>query len=74
MHMSRMLNGISKVNEMNFYHIISFSSRSDFSAISSALKYDCCPTLYPFVLYTIRIRRRFLYYFTTIVGNKLNKI
>ena len=47
---------------------------SDFSATSDALKYDCCPTLYPFVLYTIRIRRRSLYYFTNIVGNRVNQI
>ena len=39
----------------------------DFSGKSDALKYDCCPDLYPFVLYTIRIRRRSLYYFTNIV-------
>jgi hypothetical protein len=42
----------------------------DFYATNNALKYDCCPTLYPFVLYTIQIRRRSLYYFTNIVGNE----
>ena len=30
--------------------------------------------MYPFVLYTIRIRRRPLFYFTNIVGNKSNRI
>jgi len=43
-------------------------SALEFSAINNALKYDCCPTLYPFVLYTIRIRRRSLYYITNVVG------
>lgn len=43
----------------------------DFSAVNNGTKYDCCPTVYPFVLYTIRIRRRSLYYFTNIVGNRL---
>lgn len=32
------------------------------------MKYDCCPDLYPYVLFTMRIRRRSLYYFTNIVG------
>ena len=41
---------------------------SDFTAVNDALKYDCCPTLYPFVLYTLQIRRRSMYYFTNIVG------
>ncbi len=40
----------------------------DFSTVNNALKYDCCPTLYPFVLFTIRIRRRSLYYVTNIVS------
>ncbi len=40
----------------------------DFSAVGSALKYDCCPALYPFVLFTIKIRRRSLYYVTNVVG------
>ncbi|CAF1680440.1 unnamed protein product, partial [Adineta ricciae] len=39
----------------------------EFSAVISVLKYECCPTLYPFVLYTIRIRRFSLYYFFNIV-------
>ncbi|UJR37392.1 hypothetical protein I4U23_030097 [Adineta vaga] len=39
----------------------------DFSTVNNAIKYDCCPTLYPFVLFTIRIRRRSLYYVTNIV-------
>ncbi|CAF1443607.1 unnamed protein product [Adineta steineri] len=39
----------------------------DFSAVNNATKYDCCPTLYPFVLFTLKIRRRSLYYFTNIV-------
>ena len=39
-----------------------------FNATSNTLKYDCCPDLYPYVLFTMRIRRRSLYYFTNIVG------
>ncbi|UJR19828.1 hypothetical protein I4U23_022961 [Adineta vaga] len=42
-------------------------SLEEFSAVVNVLKYDCCPTLYPFVLYTIRIRRCSLYYFFNIV-------
>ena len=55
----------------HFLSLYSIKSHSDFYATNNALKYDCCPTLYPFVLYTIRIRRRSLYYFTNIVGEKL---
>ncbi|CAF1158999.1 unnamed protein product [Rotaria sordida] len=39
----------------------------DFSATNNGTKYECCPTVYPYVLYTIRMRRRSLYYFTNIV-------
>jgi len=46
----------------------------DFSASSNASKYDCCPTLYPYVLFTIRMRRRSLYYFTNIVGKMKRKM
>ncbi len=59
-----------KRNDFLSYHFSLFFL-SEFSATSNALKYDCCPTLYPYVLYTIRIRRRSLYYFTNIVGKKL---
>lgn len=59
-------------NDVLFYHCLSLFL--DFSATNSALKYDCCPTLYPFVLYTIRIRRRSLYYVTNIVGNEKHRI
>ncbi|CAF4134717.1 unnamed protein product [Rotaria sp. Silwood2] len=46
-----------------------YSIRSvlDFTATNNRTKYDCCPSVYPYVLYTIQIRRRSLYYFTTIV-------
>lgn len=33
-----------------------------------AVIYECCPTVYPFVLFTLRIRRRTLYYVINIVG------
>jgi hypothetical protein len=49
-------------------------STLDFSAVNNALKYDCCPTLYPFVLFTIRIRRRSLYYVTNVVGMQRDKL
>ncbi|CAF1456280.1 unnamed protein product [Rotaria magnacalcarata] len=39
----------------------------DFSAVNNGAKYDCCQIVYPYVLYTIRIRRRSLYYLTNIV-------
>ena len=41
--------------------------------MNNALKYDCCPTLYPFVLFTIRIQRRSLYYVTNVVGKRTKK-
>ncbi|CAF4996497.1 unnamed protein product, partial [Rotaria sp. Silwood1] len=40
----------------------------DFTATNSGTKYDCCPNVYPHVLYTIRMRRRSLYYFTNIIA------
>ncbi|CAF3616039.1 unnamed protein product [Rotaria sp. Silwood1] len=39
----------------------------DFSATNNRTKYDCCPNIYPYVLYTIRMRRRSLYYITNTV-------
>ncbi|CAF1091692.1 unnamed protein product [Rotaria sordida] len=39
----------------------------DFSATNNRSRYECCPSMYPYVLYTIRIRRRSLYYLTNIV-------
>lgn len=40
-----------------------------FIAIRQAVVYACCPTVYPFVLFTIQIRRRTLYYVVNVVGN-----
>lgn len=40
----------------------------DFIAFRQAFVYECCPTVYPFVLFTIQIRRRTLYYVINIVG------
>lgn len=68
MHILKMLNGDLKVNEISIF--INNLFYIDFSASNHALKYDCCPTLYPYVLYTIQIRRRSLYYFTNIVCKK----
>jgi hypothetical protein len=68
--MSKMVNGILQVKLIHFLILNFIYLLGDFSATNNATKYDCCPTLYPYVLYTIRIRRRSLYYFTTIVGNK----
>ncbi|CAF4838975.1 unnamed protein product, partial [Rotaria magnacalcarata] len=33
-----------------------------FVAVRQSVKYECCPTVYPFVLFTVQIRRRTLYY------------
>ncbi|CAF1179300.1 unnamed protein product, partial [Didymodactylos carnosus] len=38
-----------------------------FYAKRSAVKYDCCPTIYPYVLFTLQIRRRTLYYMINII-------
>ncbi|CAF0827930.1 unnamed protein product [Adineta ricciae] len=38
-----------------------------FLAVREAVVYECCPTVYPFALFTIRIRRRTLYYVVNIV-------
>jgi nicotinic acetylcholine receptor, invertebrate len=35
-----------------------------------AVVYECCPTVYPFILFTIQIRRRTLYYVVNVVGNQ----
>lgn len=61
------LEGLLMFDSFSFYSN-TFSSKTDFSVINNALKYDCCPTLYPFVLFTVRIRRRSLYYVTNVVG------
>ena len=37
-------------------------------AIRKAFVYECCPTVYPFVLFIIQIRRRTLYYVVNVVG------
>lgn len=34
---------------------------------SHSIKYECCPTKYPFVMFTIHIRRRTLYYIFNLV-------
>ena len=39
-----------------------------FIAARKAVVYECCPTVYPFVLFTIQIRRRTLYYVVNVVG------
>ncbi|CAF0895321.1 unnamed protein product [Adineta steineri] len=39
----------------------------NFTAVRNAFAYECCPTVYPFVLFTIHIRRRTLYYVVNIV-------
>ncbi|CAF4297060.1 unnamed protein product, partial [Rotaria sp. Silwood2] len=38
-----------------------------FIVVRKAVVYECCPTVYPFVLFTIRIRRRTLYYVVNVV-------
>ncbi|CAF1193949.1 unnamed protein product [Adineta ricciae] len=68
----RLFSGINLTAESNKGQLDAYIKNAEwdlenFTAVNDALKYDCCPTLYPFVLYTIRIRRRSLYYFTNIV-------
>jgi hypothetical protein len=41
-----------------------------FVAGRQTVVYECCPTVYPFVLFTIQIRRRTLYYVVNVVGKK----
>ncbi|CAF2263381.1 unnamed protein product [Rotaria magnacalcarata] len=38
-----------------------------FVAVRQSVKYECCPTVYPFVLFTVQIRRRTLYYVVNVV-------
>ncbi|CAF1452300.1 unnamed protein product, partial [Didymodactylos carnosus] len=38
-----------------------------FYAVRKATKYDCCQEKFPYVLFTIEIRRRTLYYIINIV-------
>ncbi|CAF4478515.1 unnamed protein product [Rotaria socialis] len=38
-----------------------------FIAVRKSVKYECCPTVYPFVLFTLQIRRRTLYYVVNVV-------
>ncbi|CAF1508128.1 unnamed protein product [Adineta steineri] len=39
----------------------------NFVIAREAVVYECCPTVYPFVLFTIQIRRRTLYYVVNVV-------
>ncbi len=41
-----------------------------FVVVRQAVVYECCPTVYPFVLFTIEIRRRTLYYVVNVVGKQ----
>lgn len=41
-----------------------------FLVVRKAIVYECCPTVYPFILFTIRIRRRTLYYVVNVVGKQ----
>ena len=41
-----------------------------FLVTRQAVVYECCPTVYPFVLFTIQIRRRTLYYVVNVVGER----
>ena len=37
------------------------------SSYSESLKYECCPTLYPFVMFVIHLKRRTLYFIFNLV-------
>ena len=63
-----MVNGIYKVlkqktcrKKINFYFLA-------FTVAREAVIYECCPTVYPFILFIIQIRRRTLYYVVNVVG------
>ncbi|CAM4889956.1 unnamed protein product [Rotaria socialis] len=44
-----------------------------FIAVRKSVKYECCPTVYPFVLFTLQIRRRTLYYVVNVVASFINE-
>ena len=44
-----------------------------FVAVRKAFVYECCPAVYPFVLFTIQIRRRTLYYVVNVVGKFISE-
>lgn len=52
---------------MKFYFFLSLFYPA-FVAIRKAVIYECCPAVYPFVLFIIQIRRRTLYYVVNVVG------
>jgi hypothetical protein len=52
---------------LSFYYVA-------FIAIRKAVIYECCPAVYPFVLFTIQIRRRTLYYVVNVVGKSIEII
>ena len=37
------------------------------SSYSESIKYECCPTKYPFVMFRLHVRRRTLYYISNLV-------
>lgn len=67
----KMVNGIWKVSETDlFVSVCIFVFRcTAFVVARQAVVYECCPTVYPFILFTIQIRRRTLYYVVNVVGN-----
>jgi hypothetical protein len=69
MHILKMLNGIYKVFSLKFStDFLKFLYSIAFVAKREAVIYECCPAVYPFVLFTIQIRRRTLYYVVNVVG------
>jgi hypothetical protein len=57
-----------------FIIVINFRFCVAFVVARQAVVYECCPTVYPFVLFRIQIRRRTLYYVVNVVGKRKNLI
>ncbi|CAF3045325.1 unnamed protein product [Rotaria socialis] len=65
-------NGINLTNESSEGQLDAYVQSGEwdleaFDVVRKAVVYECCPTVYPFVLFTIRIRRRTLYYVVNVV-------
>ena len=63
-----MVNGICSVSWGGTIVDELVHDRTGFRVVREAVVYECCPTVYPFILFTIQIRRRTLYYVVNVVG------
>lgn len=67
--------GVNLTTDVNVGQLDAYVNNSEwdleaFPVTRQAVIYECCPTVYPFVLVTIQIRRRTLYYVVNVVGEK----